>query len=481
MDAASTLPVILVVEDDPDLSLLVEYALSGFGAVQTAATIAAARTAVAEEEPDAVILDVLLPDGNGLDLVSELQARPGVHLPILILTGLGSGDQKVRGFDAGADDYLIKPFDVDELRVRVRALLRMRQVEKDLAARNLALNRANTVSAILLQTADALTALGDRMTVLQGALQLLPRLFGADRAAIWLLGPEQGTDGAWGLEVARDEIPQLVSGRAHPPFPTLALGERGLRIEEDVAASALPVDVRAQLDLGAFICARIARGHEAVGALLIGYARPQSIDPALQDVVSGLANQLSIAIENARLFEQLEEAALTDSSTGLRNMRFFWAALESELARARRMATDHSRDEPLSVLMMDLNKFKQYNDEYGHPIGDEALRRFGQLIQSKLRRYDTLARYGGDEFIVLLPETGAEAAEHLADRLRQKVAETLVRLSDTVEVKFSSSIGVATYPRDGATAQALVRAADDALYAEKRRTGNERAPAPAGD
>jgi two-component system cell cycle response regulator len=278
----------------------------------------------------------------------------------------------------------------------------------------------------------------------------------------------------------RDEIPQLVSGHAHPPVASLGLDERGLRIEEDVAASSLPGAVRADLGLGAFICARITRGQESAGVLLIGYRQPRPIEPEMQQVVRGLASQLSIAIENAHLFEQLEQAALTDSSTGLRNMRFFWAALESELVRAKRMAADHGRDEPLSVLMMDLNKFKQYNDEYGHPVGDEALRRFGQLIQSVLRRYDTLARYGGDEFIVLLPETGAEGAAHLADRLRQKVAQTLVRLSDTVEVKFSSSIGVATYPQDGTTAQALVRAADDALYAEKRRGGNLRATTAAG-
>jgi diguanylate cyclase (GGDEF)-like protein len=152
-------------------------------------------------------------------------------------------------------------------------------------------------------------------------------------------------------------------------------------------------------------------------------------------------------------------------------MRYFQGALEAEIERCKR------RHEPMSLLMMDLDKFKQYNDDYGHPIGDEALRRFGQMIREQLRPYDTLARYGGDEFIVLLPATNAAWARHVAERLHQYVAEAPVQLSEGITLHFSCSIGVATYPLHGRTPNELVRSADDALYAAKRTNGDVRAAA----
>ncbi len=474
MDAPSLDLRVLIVEDDPDLCTLVELALSGLGAVTTVHSVAAARLAAAEQAPDIVILDVLLPDGNGLELVSELQRVQVVHVPVLILTGLGSGDEKVRGFNAGADDYLLKPFDLDELRVRVRALLRMRQVEQTLAARNLSLEQANRAAAILLDTAHALTALGDRVTVLQGALKLLPRLFRADRAAIWLTSPDQDPSRIWGLEVKGNKAPRRISSRLYPHYAVLPVDARGLLVVEDLRQASLPLEAIGEAELQSLVLATIMRGSERLGALLIGYETPQTYSTQTLDVVQGLASQLAIAIENARLYEQLQDAALTDSSTGLRNMRFFQTALEAELSRAQRRGRDQNDVQSLSVLMMDLNKFKQYNDSYGHPVGDEALRRFGELVRSGLRQYDTLARYGGDEFIVLLPATGADAARRLAERLRQRVMSSAVNLGEGINVRFSCSVGVATFPIHGTTANDLVRMADDALYAAKRSDGEVR-------
>jgi diguanylate cyclase (GGDEF)-like protein len=273
------------------------------------------------------------------------------------------------------------------------------------------------------------------------------------------------------MEVRGNEAPRKIVGHLHPKYSALPLDDRGLLVVEDLHHASLPAEAIDAAELRSLILAMITRGQERLGALLIGYDSPQTYSAQTRDVVQGLANQLAIALENARHYEQLQEAALTDSSTGLRNMRFFQSALEAELSRAQRRMRDSVGVEPLSVLMMDLNKFKQYNDSYGHPVGDEALRRFGEMVRSGLRQYDTLARYGGDEFIVLLPATGAHAAHHLAERLRRRVTDSAVQLGDGINVRFSCSFGVATYPVDGATANDLVRVADDALYADKRRPG----------
>ena len=123
-EAGALRPAIFVVEDDEDLRALVSFALASMGNVVLAESVAAAKSKAAACEPDLVILDVVLPDGNGLQLVDELRRTQQVHVPVLVLTGLGSGDEKVRGFDAGADDYLSKPFDLGELMARAKALIR---------------------------------------------------------------------------------------------------------------------------------------------------------------------------------------------------------------------------------------------------------------------------------------------------------------------------------------------------------------------
>jgi len=163
--------------------------------------------------------------------------------------------------------------------------------------------------------------------------------------------------------------------------------------------------------------------------------------------------------------KQLEELSITDSLTGLYNRTHLMDTLAGEVARSRR----HNR--PFTLLIMDIDHFKRYNDTYGHLAGDEALRRTGFLLKESVRSSDYAARYGGEEFILILPETGAEDGVEMAERIRNQIAEKEMG-SDGSPLKVTVSVGVASFPRDGDDPHSLMKRADAALYEAKRRGRN---------
>lgn len=175
-----------------------------------------------------------------------------------------------------------------------------------------------------------------------------------------------------------------------------------------------------------------------------------------------MANQAAAALENARLVRQLRDAAETDLVTGVYSHRHLQDRTRQESARAART---HS---PLSVLMVDLDDFKQVNDRYGHQAGDRVLRAIAGCLLASVRASDVVARYGGDEFVVLMPDTDEEQSRQVAERARAAVAALAHPMADGSEVRISCSVGLALHPRDGRSGKTLLRAADAAMYACKR-------------
>ena len=162
-------------------------------------------------------------------------------------------------------------------------------------------------------------------------------------------------------------------------------------------------------------------------------------------------------LDNARLFDQVRELAVRDSLTGLGNYRKLMTTLESEMQRSRR--TRHS----FAVLLMDLDGLKQINDRYGHLVGSQAICRLGSVLRLNSRGIDTAARYGGDEFALVLPESGAEVAQRVGERIRERLA------ADAGAPKITVSVGAAVFPQDGQSIEELLDAADRRLYGMKRR------------
>ncbi len=211
-------------------------------------------------------------------------------------------------------------------------------------------------------------------------------------------------------------------------------------------------------------------GGEDFGTLVLN---GQTFTPEQREAVSLLVAQSVIALENALLHRIVERQALSDDLTGLANRRRAEEHLDGEILRAERFAA------PIAVVLADLDDFKLINDRYGHPVGDAVLREFARTLTDSVRDIDLAGRWGGEEFILILPGTDAQGGAHLASRVRAAFARRPVLGPDGTRIEVSASFGVAAHP-DLASAAELIAAADAALYAAKR-AGKDRvvtAPAP---
>lgn len=222
---------------------------------------------------------------------------------------------------------------------------------------------------------------------------------------------------------------------------------------------------------GSFLSVPMKHKDRVVGVL--NFSRPEVNAFSAEEIklLISVASQAALAIANARLYQETVELSLTDPLTGIHNRRHLFARLDMELARAQRFGTE------VSLLMIDIDHFKHFNDSFGHPAGDEVLRGVARVIESSIRRIDTVARVGGEEFVVVLPGTGKADAAEVADKLRRAVERTSFAGGEQQPGgRVTISLGYCTYPADAGDALLLVEAADRALYASKS-AGRNRATA----
>lgn len=182
--------------------------------------------------------------------------------------------------------------------------------------------------------------------------------------------------------------------------------------------------------------------------------------------VQTICDYSAIALENAKNFQRVQELTITDDMTSLYNSRYLHTLLDSEILRSKRYK------KRFSMIFFDLDKFKEVNDTYGHIYGSTLLRETGQVILRTLRNVDIATRYGGDEFVVILPETPKQNAIVVAERLRELIAGHVFLKERGLEVKFTASFGVATFPDDASTKEELIKMADEAMYKVKNTTRN---------
>ena len=247
------------------------------------------------------------------------------------------------------------------------------------------------------------------------------------------------------------------------PLGTGILGRVARTGERALVQNALPGNLTGILpDSRAVLCIPITYGESLLGVLNVESRSENAFSPQDVLILNTLADLLATALHNAFVFQKLQQQSITDGLTGIKTRRFFWEALSAEWKRASRSGR------PFSVVLIDLDKFKQVNDSMGHFEGDLVLARVGRLLEQKSRQSNVVARYGGDEFIVLMPETGPEQAQVLAERLRQWLA-TDPMLS---EHQITGSFGVASFPMHGFSIEDIIRVADAGMYVSKRSGGN---------
>ncbi|MCD6576945.1 MAG: diguanylate cyclase, partial [Anaerolineaceae bacterium] len=203
----------------------------------------------------------------------------------------------------------------------------------------------------------------------------------------------------------------------------------------------------------------ILRG-EVIGVLSVQSAQPNAYNPKQIRLVETIAQQTTNAMDNAKLFDKIQEMAITDSLTGLYNRRYFYMILDNEIKRAERYQS------PLVLIMMDIDHFKNVNDKFGHLAGDQVLRSMSDICRKLLRQTDSMFRYGGEEFMIILPETNQEEALKVANRIRSTIAQNKFKINKR-NVKITVSIGVSEYGKNHTTSNEFIESVDKTMYDAK--------------
>jgi diguanylate cyclase (GGDEF)-like protein len=345
------------------------------------------------------------------------------------------------------------------------------------SARNLATAR---------QLATELGRLHDMSTALSGSLDPravanliahhIGRAFEVDEAAVsyW----DRQTDDLLTLgyypETARADLTERFALSAYPQSRRV-LEAQVTELVDVEAIDADPEEVallRAQGLASMVMLPLVAKG-QSIGLVELMSRGRIVVDPQRLQLAGAMANEAAIALENARLYEDARERADHDQLTGFFNHRYLHERLGEEVVRAQR--TKRS----LAVLMADLDDFKLVNDTFGHLYGDRVLVHIAAVIRETLRHSDVAARYGGDEFAIILPETDADAAQRVAERIIEALRMRPFQAEGRLPVPMLASIGIAVHPHDGRTATDLIAAADQALYESKARGGGAVRAAPA--
>src|SRR5689334_23202441 len=224
------------------------------------------------------------------------------------------------------------------------------------------------------------------------------------------------------------------------------------------------VDEATKWETRSMICVPIRSKHRVLGVIQLVNVTPEHFNDQEVFFLQSLCDYAAIAIENARSVEKIQELTITDDCTGLYNARHLYKTLETEVYRSSRFGYE------FSILFIDLDHFKQVNDTHGHLIGSKLLAEIGYLVKAQLRLIDFAFRYGGDEFVVLLPQTGKDSALVVARRLRDSLRSSAFCKDEGLNLNVRASIGLSTFPHDARTAHDVIRQADGMMYVVKNST-----------
>jgi diguanylate cyclase (GGDEF)-like protein len=221
------------------------------------------------------------------------------------------------------------------------------------------------------------------------------------------------------------------------------------------------------LKTNSLMCIPMKIKNKVIGVLeIINKVTGEPFTKADLALLLKLVKHAAMAIERASLYQKMEELTLTDDLTNLFNLRYLHRAIEIEIDRSNRYGP------PLTLIFMDIDSFKTVNDQHGHLVGSKLLVEIAQLLLDSLRIVDIVARYGGDEFVIVLPQTPSEAGFNVAERLRKAMERHVFLKHDGYSIKLTASLGVASYPENAKSKEDLFRIADEAMYRGKYSTKN---------
>ena len=444
---------ILVVDDvEPNVRLLEAKLTLEYYEVLTACDGATALQIASDERPDIILLDVMMPGMDGFETCRRLKADPVTrHIPVVLVTALDGREDKIKGLDAGADDFVTKPIDDVILFARVKSLVRLKSVMDELRERE----ESGRKMGVDTDGAGRLRGSGGRVLIVDDnarqAEKMIEHLAGEHR-------PTVESDPAAAMIAARGPVDLMIVNVSSSGFDGLRFVAQ---IRSTEASRRLPIlAVVDQSDRP-----RLLKALE----LGVNDILPRPVDP--EELEARARTQIKRKRYADFLKQKLDyslEMAVTDALTGLHNRRYMAGQLQGLMTRAGQGG------DPVAVLVMDIDHFKLVNDSFGHDAGDEVLREFGVRLATNVRAIDLPCRFGGEEFVVVMPGASLEDATRVADRIRRDVAAQPFPIMGGAEgLTITISVGVAASVGDGDTPEALLKRADEGVYEAKAQGRNQ--------
>lgn len=438
---------VLVVDDIlPNVRVLEAKLEAEYFDVVTAMSGQEALDSIAEAPPDIVLLDVMMPGMDGFEVARRIKSVPATaHIPVIMVTALSEPSERIRGLEAGADDFLTKPINDLQLFARVRSLVRLKQTMDEFRLRE-----------------ETSTQLG----VLDPAVVL-----------------NEGAGNARVLAVVDQPAEAEAIGAALRDMGEVTIEADPARAQEAALTGQydlIIVSLKLKNADGLRLCSHLRSSVPTRNAVLLGLVEATDTQQLVRALEMGVADYVVKPLERnelvARVRTQLRRKryqdrlrqsyqmsvamAVTDPLTGLHNRRYMVGHLDNLVGRS------NAGGKPTSVMMLDIDHFKKVNDTFGHAGGDEVLIEFAARLRRGLRGIDLCGRFGGEEFLVAMPDTDSEAANMVAERLRRFIADEPFSIAGAT-LPVTASIGVTTVRAPSDTSAEMLDRADRSLYAAK--------------
>jgi two-component system, cell cycle response regulator len=443
---------ILVVDDDRFYQEFCTDILTEEGYhITTTFTGQEALALVADQQYDLMLLDMVMPGLGGLAVLEQAkQIKP--DLDIIIMTALPTVESAVKCLKAGAADYLVKPLNPEELKIEVKRTIELRTLlseHQEMKSLLTIYENIQRVSSCL--EIERLYRLGlDALVVSLGATSGMAIFFDqAQEEVKYWMGMEQ--------DEAR-MLGDMIHSKWLTPLP------RKTKIEQDPYFCAEGAEAEHLKFKSALIFP--FRVLDRLEGAMVVFFQDKVLENILSDNVKFTLEQVRRSFENAIRYQDAQRLIFIDDLTGLFNTRYLDLVLQNEMSRARRFKKH------IALLFIDLDHFKNVNDNHGHLVGSWMIVESSRIIKSCVRDIDIVVRYGGDEYIVILAETDRQGSQIVAERIRSNMADYLFQPRENLHLHITCCVGVAIYPDDANSKEELIQLADKAMYRGKETTRN---------
>ena len=445
---------VLIVDDIATNVRLLDARLTAeYFQVMTASSGRDALAICAGGEVDIILLDVMMPEMDGFEVCRRLKSsHKTYHVPVLMITALDQPSDRVRGLEVGADDFLTKPVDDVQLMARVKSLVRLKALTDELRARAMTGQQIAVEDAI--RAMDVISTSGGSILVIDTDQRHAERLKN-------YLAPEHRVDI---LTQPADAVFQVTGAQYELAIVTMALTDFDpLRVCSQIRT------LEHTRNLPIILVSDETDKPRVVRALDLGVNDFITRPVERNELAARVRTQIRrhrYALELRQSVNNTMAMAVTDDMTGLYNRRYFDRHLGVMLGKAQGQERD------MALMILDIDHFKSVNDNYGHDVGDTVLKEFAARLKRNIRGVDLACRFGGEEFVVLMPDTDYRQAEAIAERVRQSISERSFDIGAQRQLSVTVSAGVTLNEARSDTPESLIKRADVALYRAKREGRN---------